>query len=124
MSKLTLLSGHNFEALNDFAGNEGLMTSWDPTTLELEMPAIDQPTADQALIDYVADQTNIDDDFVDKRADQAKDRARDEFDEKGDLTALVKVVVEELNVLRAIHSLPDLNFGTVNASIRSRIGNP
>jgi len=124
MSTLILLPGHNFEALNDFAGNEGLMTSWDETTLELEMPAIDQATADQALIDYIADQANIDADFVDKRADQAKDRAKDEFDEKDDLTALIKVMVEELNVLRALHALPDLNFGQVNAAIRSRIGNP
>ena len=124
MSTLILLPGHNFEALNDFAGNEGLMTSWDETTLELEMPAIDQATADQALIDYIADQANIDADFVDKRADQAKDRAKDEFDEKDDLTALIKVMVDELNVLRALHALPDLNFGQVNAAIRSRIGNP
>lgn len=124
MSILTLLPGHNFEAFNDFAGNEGLMAYFDPTTLELEMPDIDQATADQALIDYVADQANIDADFVDKRADQAKDRKRDEFDEKDDLTALIKVMVEELNVLRALHSLPDLNFGQVNASIRQRIGNP
>ena len=124
MSKLTLLPGHNFEALNDFAGNEGLMTGWDSTALELEMPDIDQATADQALIDYAADQANIDANFADKRADQAKDRKKDEFDDKDDLTALIKVMVDELNVLRAIEGLPDLNFGQVNASIRNRIGNP
>jgi hypothetical protein len=124
MSKLTLLPGHNFEALNDFAGNENLMAYWDPTTFELEMPGIDQATADQALIDYAADQATIDADWVDKKADQAKDRKRDEFDEKDDLTALIKAMVDELNVLRALHALPDLNFGQVNASIRSRIGNP
>lgn len=124
MSTLTLLPGHNFEALNDFAGNEGLMTSWDPNTLELEMPAIDQPTADQALIDYVADQVNIDNDFADKRADQAKDRMKDEFDDKDDLTALIKEMVDQLNDIRANAGMPLLNFGTVNAAIRSRIGQP
>lgn len=124
MSVLTLLPGHNFAALNNFAGNEGLMTSWDETTLELEMPAIDQPTADQALIDYIADQVNIDNDFADFVADREKDRKKDEFDDKDDLTALIKVMVDELNVLRALHALPDLNFGTVNADVRSRIGNP
>lgn len=124
MSKLTLLPGHNFEALNDFAGNAGLMTGWDSTTLELEMEAIDQATADQALIDYIADQATIDADYADFVADREKDRKKDEFDDKDDLTALIKVMVEELNVLRALHALPDLNFGQVNAAIRSRIGNP
>lgn len=124
MSKITLAPGHNFEALNDFAGNEGLMAYFDPFTLELEMPGIDQATADQALIDYAADQANIDNDFADKRADQAKDKIKDEFDDDSIVTALIKEMVEQLNDIRANAGMSALNFGQVNANIRNRIGQP
>lgn len=124
MSIITLLPGHNFEALNDFAGNEGLMAYWDPTTLELEMPGIDQATADQALLDYAADQVNIDNDFADKVKDQKDDALKDEFDDDSIVTAIIKEMVEQLNDIRTNAGMPLLNFGTVNAAIRSRIGQP
>lgn len=124
MSIITLLPGHNFEALNDFAGNANLMAYWDPTTLELEMPGIDQATADQALIDYAADQATIDADFADKVKDQKDDALKDEFDDDSIVTAIIKEMVEQLNDIRTNAGMPLLNFGTVNAAIRSRIGQP
>lgn len=123
MGKVTLLPADNRRAFADFAAGNTLHT-WDDTTLEIVIPSVDQATLDTLLIDYHADQANIDQDFADKRADEAKDRDKDSFDDKSDLTALIKEMVLQLNELRALHSLPPLIFGQVNADIRNRIGQP
>lgn len=121
MSNVTLPAGGNFPAFNDFVGNRDKLYSFDESTLEYESD-VNQATLDAALINYTADQATIDSDFADAEKDRRDDEEKDRFDNKDDLTALIKVMVEELNVLRALHAIPDLNFGTVNASIRSRIG--
>ncbi len=126
MGKLTLLAGHNFHAYARHAGAMDLMINFDPATLEIELPDIDQTTMDAALITYVADQTNLDSELVDALADQEIEFEQNLFDEKKDLTALIKVLVDELNAVRAasVPPLPNLNFGLVNAAIRQRIGKP
>ncbi len=125
MAKVTVLPAHNLRALADHAGSSGgqqLLYRPDQGTLQVE--DVTQPDLDTALVDYIADQANIDNDFEEKMADEKADGEKDQFDDKSDLTALIKVMVEELNVLRALHAIPDLNFGTVNASVRSKIGQP
>lgn len=117
---VTLLATDNRRAFVDFAAGNRLAT-WDQATLELIIPSADQAAIDAKLIDYHADQANIDTDFADKRADAAKDQRKDEFDDKSDLTALIKEMVDQLNELRALHSLPPLIFGQVNSDIRNRI---
>lgn len=124
MSKLTLLPGHNHEALNDFAGNADQMAGWDPTILELEMEAIDQPTADQALIDYVADQANIDNGFIQSQAAQKIGELQQEFGNDVIINAVVEVMRTELNALRALHSLPDIAAGAMDGAVRAKIANP
>jgi len=123
MSTVTLPVGGNFFAFDDFVGNRGAGFSFDEITMEYES-GVAQAALDAALINYVADQATIDADFADDEKDRRDDEEKDRFDEKDDLTALIKEMVDQLNVLRALHALPDLNFGTVNASIRSRIGQP
>lgn len=125
MAKIIVQPGHDVRAFADHAGSavKGQI-GFRPNNLELEVGDVTQPDLDAALITYAADQANIDNDFADKMADEKADREKDEFDDKSDLTALIKVMVEELNVLRALHAIPDLNFGTVNASVRSKIGQP
>ena len=123
MSTVTLPVGGDFFAFNDFVGNRNKLFNFDEITMEYESD-VAQGVLDAALINYVADQATIDSDFADDEKDRRDDEEKDRFDEKDDLTALIKVMVEELNVLRALHALPDLNFGTVNAAVRSRIGQP
>lgn len=124
MAKVTLLGSHNFHSYARHVGAMDLMIHFDPTTLEITLPDIDQATMDAGLITYAADQANLDSDFADALEDQINEFGQNLFDEKKDLTALIKVLVDELNVLRATQSLPDLNFGLVNAAIRQRIGKP
>lgn len=122
MAKVTLPAGGIPGAFNDHVGQHG--KGYFFQGLEIEIPQLTQAVLDAALITYTADVTNINDDFADKIADEIKDRDKDAFDDKTDLTALIKEMVDQLNELRALHALPALNFGVVNADIRNRIGQP
>jgi len=123
MGTVTLTATQNEKAFADFAATNKLFT-FDPVSFELVMPSVAQAVLDLALINYAADQANIDNDFADRVADEIKDMEKDAFDDKTDLTALIKEMVDQLNELRALHALPALNFGVVNADIRNRIGQP
>lgn len=126
MGKLTLLAGHNFHAYARHVGAMDQMIQFDPNTLEIDLPDTDQATMDAGLITYVADQANLDSELVDALEDQDVEFIQNLFDDKKDLTALIKVLVDELNAVRAasVPPLPNLNFGLVNAAIRQRIGQP
>lgn len=122
MATVIVQPGHDVRAFADHAGSavKGQI-GFRPSTLELEVRDVTQPVLNAALITYAADQANIDTDFADKMNDERKDADKDKFDEKNDLTALIKEMVDQLNELRALHALPPLNFGIVNSSIRNRI---
>jgi hypothetical protein len=124
MGKVTLLAAHNFHSFARHVGAMDQMIVFDSDTLEVELPDIDQATMDAGLITYTADQANLDSEFADALEDQISEFGRNIFDEKPDLTALIKVMVDELNAIRTVNGLPDLNFGLVNAAIRQRIGKP
>lgn len=124
MGKVTLSAGHNWHSFARHVGAMDLMINFDPTTLEVTLPDIDQATMDAGLVTYAADQATLDSEFADALEDQEAGFAQNLFDEKKDMTALIKVMVDELNTLRATQSLPDLNFGQVNAAIKQRIGKP
>lgn len=125
MARVIVTSAHNFAAIAHLAGSSGLENvTHHEMTDELEVHDVSQADLDAAFADYTANQVARDQDFQDHLEDVASDAAKDQFDDASDLTALIKEMVDELNVLRALHALPDLNFGTVNAAIRSRIGNP
>jgi len=119
MGKVTLPAGGVPAAFNDHAGHHGRGYYFDG--LEIEIPQVDQPTLDAALVTYAADVATINADFQDKLDDEEKDRRKDEFDDNSHTTALIKEMVDQLNELRALHSLPALNFGQVNASIRNKV---
>jgi len=122
MGTVTLQAGHNPNAYNHLAGNHNDLYYFDENTFEI--PKVAQAAMDAALITYAADQANIDNDFADIVADEITDRDKDAYDDKSEITALIKEMVDQLNELRALHSLPALNFGQVNAGIRNRIGQP
>ncbi len=119
MGNVTLPAGGVPGAFVDHVGQHNKGYRFDG--LDVEIPQVDQATLDAALITYAADLTSINDDFADKLADEEKDRRKDLFDDNSHTTAHIKEMVILLNELRALHGLPDLNFGTVNASIRNRI---
>lgn len=105
------INGHNqIEANNEF----GVLDS-----------AITQAALDQKLIDYAADLATVHSDYDTFLADTADEEFKKrDVDNNAGLTALIKVMVDELNTLRTIEGLPNLNFGPVNADVRSRAKKP
>lgn len=123
MATVILTVTQNDGALAHFvAPNQG--HGFDPVSRELEISVVTQAVLDQALIDYAADQATKDQDFQDHIEDVANDAAKDVFDDASELTAVIKEMVDQLNDIRTNAGMPLLNFGTVNAAIRQRIGAP
>jgi len=125
MGKITLTPSQDVRAYALHVGAwDILMVNWDETTLEVEIDGLDQAIMDAGLVTYAADQANLDSILTDYMDDQAAEFKRNEYENQGELTALIKEMVDELNAVRQNAGLPDLNFGLVNAAIRQRIGGP
>ncbi len=52
---------------------------------------------------------------------QQRDGAKNEFDAQRTLKALAELLVDEFNILRALHSLPDRTFAQLRTAIRAKI---
>lgn len=114
--------GSRRNAFNWFIGNEHGFNQMEANSeFGVDEAVISQADIDQKAIDYAADLATVHQDYDDHLADVAKDQRKDRFDDNSHVTATIKEMVIQLNELRALHGLPDLNFGTVNASIRNRI---
>lgn len=125
MATVTILAGHNPAAIAHFAGSaRGRNMMFRPEELELQVNDVAQPALDAAFADYSANQATRDADFQDILNDEQIDRDKDEFDDDSIVTAIIKEMVDQLNDIRAQTGQPALNFGTVNANIRNRIGQP
>ncbi len=128
LRKVILPAGGRREAFNHFIGNAPFgYSELEPANNEFGVPEsfIDQATLDQKALDYAADIP-----AADAAADQAAEDFLDEeerqrsVDNNPGLTALIKVMVDELNVIRANAGLPNVNFGQVNAAVRQEVRRP
>ena len=117
-----LPAGGRLNAFNWFIGNDkGTAQVEANNEFGVDENFISQADLDQKRSDYAAYIATVHQDYGDFLADEAKDRRKDRFDDNSHTTAHIKEMVILLNELRALHGLPDLNFGQVNASIRNRI---
>ena len=126
LRRVILQVGARRNAFNFFIGNvDGFNQIEANNEFGVLESFIGQAALDQFAVDYAANQAQIDadyDTFLSDTADEAF-RKRD-VDNNAGLTALIKVMVDELNTLRAIEGLPNLVFGPVNADVRSRAKKP
>lgn len=120
MGTVTLTATQNAGAYADFAAPTNLYT-FDPSSLELVVPDAAQATLDTALVNYAANQVAIDAAFTQARTDEALDRERDELDNQKILKALAELLVDEFNILRALHSLPLRTFAQLRTAIRNKV---
>lgn len=108
-----------------FIGQPGKSSQLDRATGILVLFEGDQATIDAALVNYIADQANID-----KAHDATVDadnvgRLQREFAADVILNAVVEVVRVELNDLRAEHTgKPAIQPAAFDALIRAKIANP
>lgn len=119
-------SARNRRSWRSFKRHAGFIggSTLDESTGELIFLEADQATIDAALVTYVADQTNIDNDF--DASDQASDVAKNilRFQDDVVINAVVEVYRLELNILRAAAGLPDRSEGFIDGQITAKIANP
>lgn len=121
MGKVTLPAGGNPGAFNNHLGQHGGGYYYEG--LEFEIPSFSQATMDAALITYAADVANINAAFVTLVADEETQRVKDTFDdeERRLLRAFAALVMDELNTLRALHSLAPRTFAQLRTAIKNKV---
>jgi hypothetical protein len=119
MAKITVLVSHNLRALADLAGSN--LQELSLIDDELEVSDVTQAALDAALIGYVADQANIDAAFTQTEVDAELDKERDALDNQKILKAFAELLVDEFNVLRTLHGLPDRTFAQLRTAIRNKV---
>ena len=114
------------DAFNWFIGNiDGFSQLEANNEFGVDDSAISQVDLDNFAATYAADVAQVHSDFADFLSDQADERVRvAQVDNDGGLQSLIKVMVDELNVVRANAGLPNLNLGVVTAAVRSNAKKP
>lgn len=124
MARVIVTSAHNFMAIADLAGSALENLSHYEMTDELEVPDVSQIDLDAAFADYIANQVARDAAWAIKETDLRTARKQAEFDDREVLRAFAKLLVKELNILRAIEGLPPRTFAQLRTAIRDEIANP
>lgn len=122
MAKITLPTGFNPNVLAGLAGSnrQNLVLEADQT---LDVPDVTQSALNAALVDYQANQAAREADFAQAQTNRERDRVRDTFDddERRLLRAFAELLVDELNTLRALHSLPPRTITQLRNAIRNKV---
>lgn len=124
MSKVILPVGGEFPAFNDFTGNAGKFFGFDEVTREYEALDIPQPALDALLVNYSADVANINAAFLQAEAATTTGEEQQRYNDDRVDIAIVDALREELNVLRALHALPDIPQGQMDGKVRAKIATP
>ncbi len=121
MAKVVVTLAHDWRKISELAGGDPNLIMFDPPPSELECPDVTQAALDQALIDYVADQANIDAATAAAKETTSRDGDKDWYDNKRLFRALVEVLIDEINVLRTIEGLPDRTIAQARTAIQGKI---
>ncbi len=123
MATVTLLPTDNRRAFANFAAANKLFT-FDPVTLEMVIPSVNQPALDGKLTAYHAGQAGIDTAFAAQQKTAQDDVKKTRFDDDPISQAVVAWATDEINTLRALHALPNLTPAQVDAAVKNKIDNP
>jgi len=111
-------------AIADIAGSALENIGYNGQTDLLDVADVSQPDLDAALVTYNADPTAADAAWTQKFAAREIGRNQQRFGDDEVAQAVVEVMRIELNVLRALHSLPDISAGQMGGKVRQKIANP
>lgn len=126
MRTVMLPVGNRRDAFNWFIGNhDGFAQLEANNEFGVLESAISQVDLDNFAATYAADMAAVHSNYDDFRSDTADELVRKmQVDNDGGLQSLIKVMVDELNAVRANAGLPNLNLGTVTAAVRSNAKKP
>ncbi len=123
MAKVVVIDTQDWRKIAELAGGDPLLIMFNPATSELEVADVTQGALDTALADYIANQVNIDAATAAAKETSSRDLDKVTYDIERTLRAIVELLVDELNVLRALHSLPDRTIAQARSAIRNKIDN-
>lgn len=121
--KVVATLAHDWVKIAELAGADPFLNIWHPAATELEVESVDQATLDTAFAGYVADQTNIDAATAAAQVVIEKDAEKEAYDVRRLFRALVESLVDEINTLRTLHSLPDRTVAQARTAILNKIDN-
>lgn len=121
MAKVVVTTGHDWRKIAELAGADSNENMFDPATNELEVVGVTQAALNTAFATYTGDQANIDAATAAAREVVEKDQAKGNFDSQKVLVAFAKLLIKELNTLRALHGLPDRTFAQLRTALRNEI---
>jgi hypothetical protein len=114
---------HDWVKIAELAGADPFLNIWHPGTSELEVESVDQATLDTAFATYTGDQANIDAATTAAKETVSRDADKVLYDDRRLWRAVAELMIDELNVLRALHTLPDRTVAQARAAIRNKIDN-
>ena len=123
MAKVVVALTEDWRKIAELAGGDPSLIMFDPPPSELEVPDVTQAALDTAHTAYLADQTNIDAATAAANETSSRDSDKVKYDIERTLRAIVELLIDELNTLRALHSLPDRTIAQARSAIRSKIDN-
>jgi len=126
MASVTLPPGANAGAFNNFAGHQDHGFYYDEATrlYEIPIPPGNQAQLNGKLTAYTNGQAAIDAAFAVDEDTKDKTRKKDLYDNDAVSQAVVAWATDEINTLRALHALPDLQPAAVDAAVKNKIDNP
>lgn len=124
--RVMLPVGNRRDAFNWFIGNQDGFAQLEANNeFGVLEGFISQVNLDNFAATYAADMATVHSDYDDFRTDTADELVRTaQVDNDGGLQSLIKVMVDELNAVRANAGLPNLNLGLVTAAVRSNAKKP
>ena len=119
--KVTVTTSHDWVKIAELAGADPFLNIFHEATNELEVESADQATLDAAFAGYVADQANIDAATAATAVTSEREQAKRDFDARRVLIAFARLLITELNELRALHGLPNRTFAQLRNALRNEI---
>ena len=123
MAKVVVTLTQDWRKIAELAGGDPDENMFDPPTSELEVPGVTQAALDTGFADYVADQTNIDAATQAARNTVSRESEKSSYDSRRIMRAIVEALIDEINTLRSLHSLPDRTVAQARTAIRNKIDN-
>lgn len=121
MAKVVVTLMQDWRKIAELAGADPNENMFDPSISELEVVGVTQAVLNTAFATYTGDQANIDAATAAAREADQKEQAKDNFDSQKVLVAVAKLLIKELNTLRALQGLPDRTFAQWRKALRNEI---
>ena len=121
MAKVIVTLSQDWRKIASDAGGDPALIMFDPQSSELEVADVTQAALDTAFTNYIANQAAIDAATARAKATAEKDSSKSGFDQTRVLKALAELLVDEFNILRAQHGLPNRTFAQLRTAIRNKI---